>query len=206
MKGINKFFYRIDTIKKWYFYISIPVMLLCWFYPVGMWLFILTPISAFGLIFGLVKLPMPTEEEIVKETYNRHKEYVEKLTRAHIATNTENDVLEGHSLNKTHLSRKIGSRAVYPECRTMALVETDDELDIYVKDSPLLENLRPAESQFKVCAPIDVTIDEMSNGNGILLTFMAQQPISIISLDKHRIKTVLSKHKKHLIYDASKFE
>ncbi len=202
MRGINRFFYRFDIIKNTYFGISIPMMLACWFYPVGFLLFLLLPISTVGLVLGLLKIPIPKEESIVKYTFEIHKEYAARIKRIHNEVDEHYDMLGGYARKKEIFCRRIGSRAVYPMCRTLVFANRDESLELYVKDSPLMEGLSPQEWHFSLTEPINASFEE--HKNGFVLSFLIDgDEVLIIASDKHKLADIMRKYKRYFIFDES---
>ncbi len=201
MKGIDLFFYRIDVLKRIYFYLSIPVFVVCWFFPVGYFaIFVFAPISVAGIILGFVKLPMPKEQDIVKQIYDIHNEYIERLRRDNYNIDGYYDTLQGSSSEKGFLSRRIGSKTVYPVCRTIAVCKQNGNLEFFVKDSPIKEGRRSWERRSTLTKPVNVDIKLIKSG--FLLTFIIDgQSISIITGDRHRIKEFLLKYKDYFLCD-----
>ncbi len=200
MRGINRFFYRFDIIKNTYFGISIPMMLACWFGSVGFLLFLLLPISTVGLVLGLLKIPMPKGDDIVKFTFEIHKEYAAKIKRMHSSVDEHYDVLGGYARKKEMFCRRIGSRAVYPMCRTLVFASEDESLELYVKDSPLMEGLSSQEWHFSLNAPINASIEE--HKNGFVLSFLIDgREVPIIASDKHKLADIMRKYKRYFIFD-----
>lgn len=201
MKGINKFFYRLDQLKKLYFWISIPIALLCWFYPVGVvGMMVWTPISHLGLIVGLVPLRMPTDEEIVKATLDSHKAHRAHVARGAGVEEEALDMLEGFSNERAYLRRRIGSQTVYPVCRSLVFHRADGVLMLMVKDTPLMQGLSPAENSYTLSpdAPACVSLSPAGKGlTRLSLTLGGETQIAYVR-DKYKIKDVLAKYRPYL--------
>ncbi len=139
LHGINKFFYRIDRFKQLLFFISIPVALACYFLDLGFFEFFLYPLSFLGLFMVIIRIPIPSEEAIIKETYIYHREYFDKIRRNKAGMDEYYNLIEGWSRKRELLCRRIGHRAIYPMCRTLIFYESCEKLEIYIKDNSAYE-------------------------------------------------------------------
>ena len=143
MKNVKLFFYRVDLIREGYFWISVPMMLACWFLPVGFNMFYLLPISLIGLLWKLFPMPIPSNTQIERELADFYTEHQAQLLRKIEGVKAE-DVLQvkGFSDCKANLRRSVGTRTLFPVCRSLLFIEKDGGLCVYGRDLSLADNVK----------------------------------------------------------------
>lgn len=204
MKGINRFFYRLDQIKKILLIICIPAAIACWFFPVG-FLALLTvgPLSHIGIVIGLFPFHIPSDTEITKEVQECHKNYHSQVARECKLQEDSISVLEGFSSEKAYLRRRMGSRIIYPVCRTVAFAEKEEQLSLYTKDTPLLpgENVREIKWLITKSAPVKVALEKQKN-NLIVVTFTQdEEKMIVFAQDQYKTKELLEKYRSYVTFE-----
>ena len=194
MKGINKFFYRVDLLKKLVLFVSLPILLACMILPVGYLLFLFLPISILGIVIGLLPLRIPSQDEILKEVSENHKQYRSQVCRSQGIKTEENIIsLEGFSAEKAYLCRSVGSQLIYPVCRTMLYYHKEGASTIFLKDTPIMAGALNQVTE-KVIAledtsrPIVVQIQELSSKKKLVTFQFDRETVSIFVRDEFKIK------------------
>lgn len=201
MKGINKFFYRLDLVKKLFFLICFVVAFACWFFPVG-WIALLTlgPLSHLGLIFCFRPVRMPSDEEITKTIQENHKNYQIQVAKEHNIGEETVLLLDGFSDEKAHLARKMGSRVVYPVCRTLLAIKKDDTLSLFIKDTPLVEGFAAQQREIMVTAEerIALSVEEKRNGMFLMTLTLRGETMLLYIKDRYKVKEMIEKCSKYI--------
>ncbi len=201
MKGIISFFYRIDILQNVAFFLAFPCGVFCVIYPRGrLVLFIL---AAAGFIFRIVRLGIPTAEEILKHMTALHTEYAAQVMREKHEEVDLRHVLDGFSEEKAFLCRQAGVRAIYPVCRTVLFSEEDGKLVLYGKDTPLMHKQPSSEWQvrFSSCA-----MRFEKKKNAVKAVFSEHDiEVSILLPNKFKLHELLPLYQAYLVYDKEAF-
>ncbi|MBQ9115769.1 MAG: hypothetical protein IJY04_01975 [Clostridia bacterium] len=152
MKGIRSFFFRLDIPRIFCFVLVVPCILFTLFTTTAVKLgFIFIPLCILLLLGCILKPYMPPEDEILKAVRENPKQYYERLKRDYPDMKEENTlILEAASTEKAILARGIGSRMVYPVCRTIVFYRVKMEIAVFVRDDPLLPGCASMENRFEM--------------------------------------------------------
>ena len=204
MKGINRFFYRLDLIKKVVLVISVPAVIACWFFPVGM-IALLTvgPLAHIGLVLGLFPMHMPADTEIAKETQECHKAYLSQVARECKLPEEAVMTLEGFSDEAAFLRRRTGSRVFYPICRTVAFTEADEILSLHIKDTPLMQGKTGGEIKWQIVKtqPVSATLEKQKSKVFVLTLSSGTEQLAICIQDKYKTVELLEKYRRYIAFD-----
>ncbi|MBQ8351413.1 MAG: hypothetical protein IJY20_05165 [Clostridia bacterium] len=203
MKDINRFFYRLDQIKKVLLLLCIPAAIACWFFPVG-FLALLTigPLSHIGIVVGIFPIHIPKDTEITKAIQERHTAYRSQVARELKAEEDELSLLEGFSEEKAYLGRREGSRMIYPVCRTVIFLKRDAILQILVKDTSLLTpGAKESSWQISKSEPIHAVLKKQKNKIIKLTLTCKNDTVTVLLQDKYTAQDLLEKYRSYIIVD-----
>lgn len=200
MKNIKHFFYRVDIVREVYFWISVPIMLACWFLPVGFNLFYLFPISLVGLLWKLVPMQIPSGAEIERTLSDFYAEHKAQFLRQVGGVKDEDVVqLKGFSDFKEGLSRREGTRTFFPASRSLLFVEKSGMLYVNGKDFVLADN-KKIEFSFSCTKDekIELLLTDSTDMAKLCLT-KGNDEIVLYAKGRHFIDEVTKRYKQYLV-------
>ena len=204
MECINKFFYRLDQLKRVLFWFFFAIAFATWFFPVG-WIamFTLGPISHLGVIFCLIPMRIPSDTDLNKTVQDIHRAFHLQKAKENGVVKETLCVLEGFSDYKSYLGRKLGSRVVYPVCRTLLFLGGAEGLSVFIKDTPLVKGIAGGQETLSLEKGERISLHfEKTRRNMLAITFTVKgREIRIFAKDKFKLKECVEAYASYFLYD-----
>lgn len=207
MKKIKYFFWRLDIPKKICFIAFIPLFYVTLWTWIGMRFgFIFVPLFIIDFIICLIPIRVPGEKTIQKmlsEYYEDHRIYISN--RLDRETKNNFVLFKGFSDEKINLNRRIGSRVIFPVCRSLGFAFKEDKAIVYLRDSALYEDAKCENLEFTILreAPAKVSRPTYEEGTNLnLFAFcIGDQTFHFCMQNKFDMKEMLEAHKEFFIVD-----
>ena len=201
MKKIKYFFWRLDIPKKICFIAFIPLFYVTLWTWIGMRFgFILVPLFILDFIICLIPIRVPKEKEIealLSEHYEGHRVYI--LNRLDKQAQKSLILFQGFSDRKAAFNRRIGSRVIFPVCRTLGFAFQEDKAIVFLRDNALWEGIEGENGEFEILrgCPATVTRPAYEEGTNVnLFAFrIGDKTFEFCIKNRFEIQEMLEAHK-----------
>ena len=211
MKKTKFFFFRLDIPKKICLIAFAPLFYVTLWTWIGMRFgFILVPLFVIDFIVCLIPVRVPGEKEIermLSSYYEDHRTYI--TNKADKSTKKTLVLLKGFSDVQDGFKRKIGSRFIFPVCRTLAFAFKEDKALVYLRDSALWEGEECIDASFEISkeAPAKVTRLSYEDGTNVnLFSFtIGDKSFQFYIQNRFELKELVEAHRDFFAIDASEY-
>ena len=206
MRNFRNFFYRLDIIRYVCWALILPDLYIVLFTYIGLvYIYIFTPLLVLLFVGGVIPLLAPTEDTITKTVSENHKNFLSQAAKLHEKPEESASMLDGYAPIKTFLRRKVGTRAVYPVCRTVVFIPDGNVLYIDVKDTPLLGNVTGETVELSVTADSKLRIkngkyDEKSKAMTVEFSGDGKE-FTVLIGERFKLKEIVDKYRKFIESD-----
>ena len=206
MRNFRNFFYRLDLLRYICIGLILPESYVFLFTPIGVvYVYIFAPLFVLLLVGIIVPLLAPTEDMITKTVSENHKNFLSQAAKLHEKPEESASMLDGYAPIKTFLRRKVGTRAVYPVCRTVVFIPDGNVLYIDVKDTPLLGNVTGETVELSVTADSKLRIkngkyDEKSKAMSVEFSGDGKE-FTVLIGERFKLKEIVDKYRKFIESD-----
>lgn len=206
MRNFRNFFYRLDIIRYVCWALILPDLYIVLFTYIGLvYIYIFTPLLVLLFVGGVIPLLAPTEDMITKTVSENHKNFLSQAAKLHEKPEESASMLDGYAPIKTFLRRKVGTRAVYPVCRTVVFIPDGNVLYINVKDTPLLGEATGDTTGLTVTADSKLRIkngkyDEKSKAMTVEFSGDGKE-FTVLIGERFKLKEIIDKYRKFIESD-----